>query len=115
MVTGPRRPNRDSPPQTVSRPFTGNSPGRLRLAMKLSAAHQPSCYVGRLQQRALGRKMGSQIPRDGNKNMTALVCDCQPPGQALSVARPLRVLWRIVLRRGPPENRVKARLLRCGG
>jgi len=41
--------------------------------MKLSAAHQPSCYVGRLQQRALGRKMGSQIPRDGNKDMTALV------------------------------------------
>ena len=45
----------------------------LGLAMKLSAAHQPSCYVGRLQQRALGRKVGSQIPRDGNKDMTALV------------------------------------------
>ena len=45
----------------------------LGLAMKLSAAHQPSCYVGRLQQRALGREMGSQIPRDGNKDMTALV------------------------------------------
>src|ERR1700730_2858477 len=73
MVTGPRRPNRDSPPQTVSRPFTGNSPGRLRLAMKLSAAHQPSCYVGRLQQSVLGRQMGSQIPRDANKNMPALV------------------------------------------
>ena len=40
--------------------------------MKFATAHQPSCYVGRLQQRALGWKMGSQIPRDGNKNMTAL-------------------------------------------
>jgi hypothetical protein len=35
--------------------------------MKLSAAHQPSCYVGRLQQRALGREMGSQIPRDSKR------------------------------------------------
>jgi hypothetical protein len=31
-------------------------------------------------------------------------CDCQPPGQALSFARPLRVLWRIVFRRGFPET-----------
>jgi hypothetical protein len=49
----------------------GELPGRLRLAMKLAAAHQPNCYVGRLQQRALGRKMGSQIPRDGNKCVSA--------------------------------------------
>jgi hypothetical protein len=30
----------------------------------------------------------------------------QPPGGALSVARSLRVLWRIVLRRGAPETEV---------
>jgi hypothetical protein len=41
-------------------------------------------------------------------------CDCQRPGQALSFARPLRVIWRRVLRRGFPRNRVKARLLGCG-
>ena len=41
--------------------------------MKLSAAHEPLGDVSRLQQRALGRKVGSQIPRDGNKDMTALV------------------------------------------
>ena len=46
---------------------------RLRLAVKFSAAHQPIGYVGRLQQRALGRKMGRQIPRGGNKDMPALV------------------------------------------
>jgi hypothetical protein len=41
--------------------------------MKLAAAHQPTGYVRRLQQRALSRKMGSQIPRDGNKDVPALV------------------------------------------
>ena len=41
--------------------------------MKLAAAHQPSCYVGRLQQRALGRKVGSQISCDHNEDMPALV------------------------------------------
>ena len=46
---------------------------RLRLAMKFSAAHQPTGYVGRLQERALGRKMGGQIPCDGDENMPALV------------------------------------------
>ena len=46
---------------------------RLRLAMKFAAAHQPTGYIGRLQQRALGRKMGRQIPRYGNKDMPALV------------------------------------------
>src|SRR4029077_9029725 len=41
--------------------------------MKLAAAHHPTGYVRRLQQRALSRKMGSQIPRDGNKDVPALV------------------------------------------
>ena len=45
----------------------------MRLSMKLSAAHEPLGDVSRLQQRALGRKVGSQIPRDGNKAMTTLV------------------------------------------
>jgi len=53
--------------------FTGKSFRRLRFAMKLATAHQPTGYVRRLQQRALSRKMGGQIPRDGNKNMPALV------------------------------------------
>jgi hypothetical protein len=34
---------------------------------------------------------------------------CSPPMRAW------RVLWRIVLRLGSPENRGKTRLLRCGG
>ena len=41
--------------------------------MKLAAAHQPTGDVRRLQQRALSRKVSSQIPHDGNKNMPALV------------------------------------------
>jgi hypothetical protein len=41
--------------------------------MKLSAVHEPLGDVTRLQQRALGRKVGSQIPCDGNKDMLALV------------------------------------------
>src|SRR5271165_4757803 len=41
--------------------------------MKLSAAHQPLRDVGRLQQRALGRKVGRQISCDGDKDMPALV------------------------------------------
>ena len=36
------------------------------------------------------------------------------PGQS-SVAGLWRLLWRIVLRVGSPENRGKTRLLRCGG
>ena len=41
--------------------------------MKLSAARQPTGYISRLQQRALGWKVGCQIPRDGNKDVPALV------------------------------------------
>ena len=41
--------------------------------MKLAAAHQPTGYVGRLEQRALSRKVGSQIPCYGDKYMPALV------------------------------------------
>jgi len=41
--------------------------------MKLSAAHQPIGYVGRLQQSALGWEVGRQIPRNGNEDMPALV------------------------------------------
>jgi hypothetical protein len=41
--------------------------------MKLAAAHQPPGDFGRLQQRALGREVGSQIPCDGNQDMPALV------------------------------------------
>ena len=41
--------------------------------MKLAAAHQPVGDVGRLQQCALSRPMGSQIPCDRNQDMPALV------------------------------------------
>jgi hypothetical protein len=41
--------------------------------MKLAAAHQPTGYVGRLEQRALSRKMSRQIPCYGDKDMPALV------------------------------------------
>ena len=41
--------------------------------MKLSAAHQPTGYVGRLQQSTLGWEVGRQIPRSGNKDTPALV------------------------------------------
>jgi len=41
--------------------------------MKLTAARQPTGYIGRLQQRPLGWKMGRQIPRNGNEDMPALV------------------------------------------
>jgi hypothetical protein len=35
------------------------------VVIKLSAARQPTGYVGRLQQRALFWKVGRQIPRNG--------------------------------------------------
>ena len=41
--------------------------------MKLSAARQPTGNICRLQQRALGWKVGCQIPRDGNKDVPTLV------------------------------------------
>ena len=41
--------------------------------MEVAAAHQPTGYIRGLQQRALRRKVGSQIPHDGNKNMPTLV------------------------------------------
>jgi hypothetical protein len=59
--------------ETASRAFARTLFHRLRLAMKVSAAHQPTSYVSRLEQRALGRKMGSQIPCYGHKDMPALV------------------------------------------
>ena len=46
---------------------------RLRLTMKLAAAHQPAGDVSRLQECALSRPMGSQVPRDRNQDMPALV------------------------------------------
>ena len=58
---------------TASQAFARSSSRLPHLAMKLAAAHQPTGYLGRLQQRALSRKMGSQIPCDGDKNMSALV------------------------------------------
>src|SRR5215469_13080406 len=53
--------------------FRRESPSGLARAMKLFAVHQPTGDVGRLQQRALGRKMGGQIPRDRNKDVSTLV------------------------------------------
>ena len=41
--------------------------------MKLSAAHQPTGHVGRLQQSTLGWEVGRQIPCNGNEDMPALV------------------------------------------
>jgi hypothetical protein len=41
--------------------------------MKLSAARQPTGNISRLQQRALGWKVGCQISCDGNKDVPALV------------------------------------------
>ena len=41
--------------------------------MKLSAARQPTGNIGRLQQRALGWKVGCQIPRDSYEDVPALV------------------------------------------
>ena len=41
--------------------------------MKLPAPHQPTGYVGRLQQSTLGWEVGRQIPRNGNEDMPALV------------------------------------------
>src|SRR6266446_1845546 len=59
--------------ETASRAFARSSSHRLRLAMKLAAAHQPTGDVGRLQERALGRKMSRQIPCYGDKGMPSLV------------------------------------------
>src|SRR6266404_8023881 len=59
--------------EAANRAFAGNSSDRLRLAMKLATAHQPTGDVGRLQQRALGRKMSRQIPCYGDKGMPSLV------------------------------------------
>jgi hypothetical protein len=41
--------------------------------MKLSATHQPTGYVGRLQQSTLGWEVARQIPHKGNQDMPALV------------------------------------------
>jgi hypothetical protein len=53
--------------------------------MKLSAARQPTGNISRLQQRALGWKVGCQISRDGNKDVPALVATA--PFVKLSYAR----------------------------
>ena len=53
--------------------------------MEVAAVHQPTGYVRRLQQRALSRKVGSQIPCDGDKDMPALVA--VPPLVKLPHAR----------------------------
>ena len=42
------------------RPTPALSMSRCGFLMKLTAAHQPTGYFGRLQQRALRRRMGSQ-------------------------------------------------------
>ena len=59
--------------ETAGQAFAESSSDRLRLAMKLATAHQPTGYVGRLEQRALSRKVGGQIPCYGDKYMPALV------------------------------------------
>jgi len=41
--------------------------------MNLAAAHQPTGYICRLQQRALCGEVSREIARDGNENMAALV------------------------------------------
>ena len=41
--------------------------------MKFAAAHQPSGYISRLQPRALGWKVGCQIPHDSYEDVPALV------------------------------------------
>ena len=41
--------------------------------MNLATAHQPTGYIGRLQQCALGWKVSPQIARGGNKDVSALV------------------------------------------
>src|ERR1700719_3734914 len=83
----------------------------LGLSMKLSAAHQPSCYVGRLQQRTLGRKVGRQISCDGNKDMPALVAVA--PLAKLPHAR-LEHLVRMEAR-VLPEPRLRERRDQCLG
>ena len=59
--------------ETASQPSAESSSRLLHLAMNLSAAHQPTGNISRLQQRALGWKVGCQIPRHGNKDVPALV------------------------------------------
>ena len=41
--------------------------------MKLAAPHQALGDFGRLQRRALGRRMGGEIARDRNEDVPALV------------------------------------------
>ena len=57
-----------------------------------------------------GLKSSWNVPNESRRER-----DCQPPGQRLSVARPLRVLWRIALRSEVTEAGATAGLLRCGG
>jgi hypothetical protein len=45
----------------------------LGFVMKLATSHQPTGYIGRLQQSALGWKVSRQIARRGNKDVSALV------------------------------------------
>src|SRR5215472_642692 len=70
------------------------------LAMKLSAARQPTGYIGRLQQRPLGWEVGCQIPRNGNEDMPALVAIAP----LLKLPRPrLEHLTRASDKRGTPH------------
>jgi hypothetical protein len=75
-VTTDRRENSDgSPPEEVlpAIPRVDDLTCCLGFAMKLSTAHQPTGYVGRLQQGTLGWEVGRQISRNGNEDMPALV------------------------------------------
>ena len=85
---------------TASRDFAKNSADRLRFTMNLSAAHQPTGYVGRLQQRAFRRKMGSQIPGDGNKDMPLRQRGPKDDNSALSLLRALQEGWLTALMHG---------------
>ena len=71
--------NWPSPPRSLKRASDRQSTFHRKLtrlpafAVKLAAAHQPTGYIGRLQQRPLSREVRSEIPCDGNKDMPALV------------------------------------------
>jgi hypothetical protein len=49
------------------------SPSNSGILMKLTAAHEPSGDVGRLQFGAFRRRMGSEIAGDSDEDMPALV------------------------------------------
>jgi hypothetical protein len=79
--------------------------------MKFAAAHQPSGYISRLQQRALGWKVGCQISRDGN--------ECARPGRNCptreTAARPPRAFGKGVKAGILTQERVRERRDQCFG